>query len=235
MTAEKPLWGAERIRGELLKLNIRVSKRTIQKYLRSAPPRQRTAQTWRTFLHNHAHEIWACDFLPIIDVWFRQLFAFFILELGSRRVVHVGVTRHPTDPWIAQQPREVTPWGERPLFLLRDNDGKYGAQLARVAETSRIEVLWTPVRAARADAICERFLGSVRRECLEHLILILHERQLGWVLREYVDYFHLARPHQGIDQSLPKGLARDARGPSEGTIVSVPVLGGLHHDYRRAA
>ena len=130
MARDNPLWGAERIRGELLKLGIQVSKRTIQKYTRPARPTRPTGQTWGTFLRNHAHEIWACDFLQVTDLLFRPLFAFFIMELGSRRVVHVGVTRHPTDEWVTQQLRESTPYGQWSCFLLRDNDCKYGASCA---------------------------------------------------------------------------------------------------------
>src|SRR5919199_6221293 len=144
---DNPLWGAERIRGELLKLGIHVSKRTIQKYLRQARPPRPSGQTWGTFLRHHAHEIWACDFLQVTDLLFRPLFAFFIVEHASRRVVHAGVTRHPTDEWVAQQLREATPYGERPRFLLRDNDSKYGVRFAQVAEASG------PVRAPRANAV----------------------------------------------------------------------------------
>ena len=234
MAAENHLWGAERVRGELVQLGIQGSKRTVQTYLRQARPPQNHGQSWATFLHNHAHEVWACDFLPVTDLWFRSLFAFFILELGSREVVHVGVTPHPTDQWIAQQLREATPFGQKPQYLVRDNDSKYGPQVARVAATSRIEILRTPVLAPRANAICERFLGSVRRECLDHL-LILHTRHLGRVLREYVDDYNHARPHQGINQTPPQGVAQEVRDPNNRLVVSVPVLGGLHHDYRHAA
>src|SRR6478735_1251698 len=136
MAAANRLWGADRIRGELLKLDIRVSKRTIQRYLRQPRPPCPHGQTWATFLRNHARETWACDFLPVTDLLFRPLFAFFLVELGSRRVVHVGVTRHPTDAWAAQQLREATPYETRPRFLLRDNDAKYGACFARLAEAS---------------------------------------------------------------------------------------------------
>ena len=153
MARDNPLWGAERIRGELLKLGLRVSKRTIQKYLRQArPPRptRPSGQTWATFLRNHTHAIWACDFLQVTDLVFRPLFAFFIVEHRSRRVVHVGVTCHPTDEWVTQQLREATPYGEGPRFLLRDNDGKYGARFAQVAAASGITAVRTPVRAPRA-------------------------------------------------------------------------------------
>ncbi len=235
MAAANRLWGADRIRGELLKLDIRVSKRTIQRYLRQARPPRRSGQAWSAFLRNHAPEIWACDFLPVTDLLFRPLHAFFIVALGSRRVVHMGVTRHPTDAWVAQQLREATPFDERPRFLIRDNDAKYGPRFDHLAAASGIRVLRTPIRAPRANATCERFLGSVRRECLDH-ILILGEAHLRRVLRAYVGYFNSARPHQGIGQAIPVGPAEVERiHAGAGRIVAFPVLGGLHHDYRRAA
>src|SRR5207244_4744938 len=119
MARDNPLWGAERIRGELLKLGIRVSKRTVQKYTRQVPRSRPPGRAWATFLRNHAHETWAADFLQVTDLLFRPLFAFFLIELGSRRVVHVGATRHPTDAWVARQLREATPHGEQPRFLVR--------------------------------------------------------------------------------------------------------------------
>jgi len=145
VAAENPLWGAERIRGELIKRGIRVGKRTVQRHRRSASPPRPRGPTWATFLHNHALDVWACDFLPVIDLGFRAIFAFFIIDLGARRVIHVGVTRHPTDAWVAQQRREATPFGVAPRFLIRDNDTKFGPQFARVALGSRIEVLRTPI------------------------------------------------------------------------------------------
>src|SRR5204862_7055019 len=138
-------------------------------------------------------------FLQVTDLLFRPLFAFFTVEHGSRRVVHVGVMRHPTDEWVAQQLREATPYGERPRFLLRDHDGKYGARFARLAEAGGITVVRTPVGAPRANAIVERFLRSVRQECLDHLLL-LSEAHLRRALGEYVAYFNEARPHQGRGQ-----------------------------------
>jgi putative transposase len=229
------LWGAERIRGELLKLDIRVCKRTIQKYMRRVRPPRSRGQNWRTFLRNHAGEIWACDFLQVTDLLFRSLFAFFIIELKSRKVMHVGVTRSPTDAWTAQHLREATPYGHSPKYLIRDRDSKFGPCFARVAVTSGIKVLKTPYHAPRANAICERFLGSVRRECLDH-VLILHEMQLHRVLRAYVKYFNQARPHQGIQQQVPQGKVLSLPpGQCGDRIISVPVLGGLHHEYRKVA
>src|SRR6266536_620404 len=206
MATNNRLWGAERIRGELLKLGIHVCKRTIQKYMRPVRTARPRGQKWSTFVHNHAEQIWACDFLPVTSLFFRSLFAFFIIELQSRRVIHVGVTRNPTDAWTAQQLREATAYGEGPKYLIRDNDSKFGQGFERVAKTSRIEILKTPYHVPQANATCERFLGSVRRECLDHL-LILHEMHLQRVLNAYVRYFNRARPHQGIRQQIPEQKA----------------------------
>jgi putative transposase len=235
MAKENRLWGAERIRGELLKLGLRVCKRTIQKYMRTVRTHRPRGQKWATFLHNHAGQIWACDFLQITDLFFRPLFAFFLIELKSRKVIHVGVTRSPTDVWVAQQLREATPYGQAPKYLIRDNDNKFGSCFAWVATTSAIEILTTPVHAPRANAVCERFLRSVRQECLDHL-LILQEKQLQRVLNAYVAYFNQARPHQGIQQQLPDSFGSSRSTPHEGTkVVAVPILAGLHHDYQKVA
>jgi len=153
------------------------------------------------------------------------------------------VTRSPTDEWTAQQLREATPYGEKPRFLIRDNDSKYGTKFTRVAESTGIEVLRTPYKAPRANAFCERFLGSVRRECLDH-VLILGEKHLHRVIKEYVEYYNSSRPHQGIGQAIPLGVQSPVQSVQEplpgddgvrGKVTSFPVLGGLHHDYRRAA
>ena len=153
----------------------------------------------------------------------------------SRRVIHVGITRSPSDAWVAQQLREATPYEQAPKYLICDNDRKFGPYFARVATTSAIELLNTPSHAPRANAICERFLRSVRQECLDHLF-ILNERQLHRVLKAYLHYFNRARPHQGIKQQLPEPqggpLAAD---PDCGKVISFSVLDGLHYDYRKGA
>jgi putative transposase len=163
-------------------------------------------QTWATFLRNHAGEIWACDFLQTYDLLFHSLLVFVIIDLGSRRLMHFGVTRNPADAWLAQQLRKATPFSQGPRFLIRDNDSKYGRLFARVASGTGIEVLRTPDGAPKANAICERFLGSVQRECLDHF-LILGERHLSRLMKEYERYFNDARPHQGIGQRIPFQLA----------------------------
>jgi putative transposase len=173
--------------------------------------------------------------LPVTDLFFRSLFAFFIIELKSRKVGHVAVTRHPTDAWCAHQLREATPFGHTPGFLIRDNDAKFGPLFGRIASGSSIKVLKTPFHAPRANARCMRLLGSVRRECLDHL-LIPHEQLLCRVLQAYVTYFNEVSPHQGLQQQIPVPPAVAGRTEArDGPVMAVSVLGGLHHGYRRAA
>lgn len=227
------LWGGERIRGELLKLGVRVAKRTVQRYMRGARPREpHRGKGWSTFVRNHI--VWSCDFLQNYDIWFRPLFAFFIVDVNSKRVVHVAVIRAPTQQWTAQQLRNATPFGEGPRFLIRDRDDKYGAVFDRVAKGAGLRIVKTAVEAPLMNSVCERFLGSVRRESLDHVI-ILGEHHLLHVLREYaLGYFNDARPHQGLGQRIPvPGERLPLVRP--GAVVAIPVLGGLHHDYRAAA
>jgi putative transposase len=194
MARENRLWGAERIRGELLKLNIKVAKRTIQKYMQAVRSKPTSGQSWSTFLKTHGQDIWACDFVPVVTLFFKTLHAFVIVHHESRRVVHVGVTDHPTDEWITQQVRDATPFEDKPKYLICDNDKKYGHMFERVALASGIEVIHTPYEAPRANAICERFVGSLRRECLDHM-LVIGGLQLIRILKDYGTYFNQARPH----------------------------------------
>lgn len=189
-------------------------------------------QTWSTFLSNHSKDIWACDFLPVVDLFFGHLYAFFLVELGTRRVVHFGVIRHPTDEWTAQQLREATAFGAGPKYLIRDNDTKFGPKFQKVAEGASIKILKTPIAAPKANSRCERFLGSVRREALDHL-LIVNEQQLRRILKAYVEYFNHFRPYQGIGQAVPD--PKQTNSFSKGKVVSFPVMGGLHHRYERAS
>ena len=233
MARENQTWGAERIRGELLKLGLQVAKSTIQRYINDVRSPLTHKQTWATFLRNHANEIWAVDFLQTHDLLFRAVFVFVVIELESRRLVHFGVTRSPNDAWVAQQLREATPFEQGPRFLIQDNDNEYGQIFARVAKGTGIEILRTPFQAPKANAICERFLGSVRRECLD-FYLILSERHLYRTIKDYQAYFNHSRPHQGIGQHIPCPRQPDQLHRTE-KIVSQPILGGLHHDYRRRA
>ena len=235
MARDNSLGGTERIRGARLTLDIRVSKRTIQQYLRELPRARPPDQAWATFLFNHGGETWACDFLQVTDPLFRPLCACFLVALGSRRVVHVGVTRSPTDAWVTQQLREATPYGAQPRFLVRDNDATFGPRFAQLAEASGSTVLRTPVRAPRANAITERFVRSVRCECLAQLLL-LGAAHLRRALGDYVASVNQARPHQGLGQRVPAAQVSPGTARCDAdSIVAVPVLGGLHHTDQRAA
>ena len=187
-------------------------------------------QRWSTFLENHAHEIWACDFLQTYDIRFRQIFAFVIVKHDTREVVYHAETYHPTQEWTAQQLRNAT-FDDAPRFLIRDGDGKFGAMFDDVASGADIEVILSlhPNRNAQ----CERFMRSLRRECLDH-VLLLGEEHLRRLLSEYVGYFNGCSPHQGRGQTIPLGRAND-NVVGAGVIVARSILVGLHHDYRRLA
>lgn len=220
MARENRLWGAERIRSELLKLGIRVAKRTVQKYLRRGVQPRPSGQRWATALENHSKNIWACDFVQTYAIWFRPIFAFFIINVGTREVVHVSATRAPTQQCTAQQLRTATPFSKGPRFIIRDRNCKFGADFVRAAQALGTRVIETAVRTPDMNPTCERFLGSVRRECLGHVI-VLSERHMLEVLAEYVSYFNRARPHQGLNQNSPSGLGCEPSGFVN--FVSVPI------------
>jgi putative transposase len=225
------LWGAERIRGELLKLGIQGNKRTVQKYLPKDRESTSLSQNWVSFVKNHAREIWACDFTVAYDWLFRPWYIFVKMELKTRRIVHAAVTHSLTDEWTAQQLREATPWGRGPKYLLHDRDCKYGSHFLALAANSGIQELGTPYREPRANGICERFMGSLRRECLDHM-LILQGKRLLRVVSEYTTYYNQERPPQGIGQRIPNHFDL-AKPNSTGRIISKDVDGGLHHSYSR--
>jgi len=228
MAQENPRWGAKKIHGELLKLEIVVDKRTVKKYMKMVRKKP-DGQNWRTFLKNHSHEIWACDFTVIHSLFFKPLYAFMIVAHESRKVVHTAVTTNPTDEWTAQQVREATPWGERPKYLIHNNDSKFGSQFKNILKNSGIKAIKTPLEAPRANAYAERFVRSLREEILDH-ILIINEAHLRNVLNEYLAYYNERRPHQGLEQQSP--IPRSSCQP-EGSIICRKVLGGIINDYQR--
>ena len=154
------------------------------------------------------------------------------MELKTRRIVHTGVTKFPTDEWTAQQLREATPWGRGPKYLIRDRDKKYAMHFSAVAMSSGIKELKTPFRTPQANGYCERFMGSLRRECMDH-ILIHDDRHLRRVVTEYTAYFNQERPHQGIEQRIPDWYDQTRSKPTRGQVTSKAILGGLHHSYSR--
>jgi transposase InsO family protein len=229
MARDNPRWGSERIRGELRKLGIAVSKRSIQRY-RGRGPARPPSQTWRTFLRNHAPAIWAADLLTVRTLTFKVLYVLVFITHGRRELVHVNVTAHPTAAWVWRQVVEATAWGRRPRFLLRDRDAVFGGDFAERAAAIGVETLLTPVRAPRANAVAERLIGTLRRECLDHLI-VLNEAHLRAVLAEFTRFYNRDRPHRALHLQTPRPVAATATGP----IRTRPVLGGLHHVYERAA
>jgi transposase InsO family protein len=226
---ENPRWGSERIRGELLKLGLAVSKRSIQRYRERGPARP-PSQTWRTFLANHAGAIWAADLCTVQTVTFKTLSVLALIAHGRRELVHVAVTAHPVAAWIWRQFVEATAWGRWPRFLLRDRDAVYGGAFGSRLAARGVEQRLTPVRAPQANAVAERFIGTLRREGLDHLI-VLNERHLRAVIAEFAGFSNIARPHRTLGLETPLPAIRVSSGP----IRTRPVLGGLHHTYERAA
>src|SRR5438270_5821734 len=225
MTRDNPRWGSERIRGELLKLGLVVSKRSIQRYRRRGPAHP-SSQTWPTFLANHAHHLWAADLLTVQTLTFKTLYVLVFIAHGRRELVHVNVTGNPTAAWVWRQVIEATPWGQKPRHLLHDHDAVYGRDFRQRARRIGIDSIATPVRAPRANAVAERVIGTLRRECLDHLI-ILDARPLRSVLTQFVGYYNEDRPHRTLDLQTPRPKLLPATGP----IRSRPVLNGLHHVY----
>jgi transposase InsO family protein len=191
-----------------------------------------SSQTWATFLKNQAGNTWTCDFTVINDWLFRQLYIFVVMELKTRRIVYTGVTKYSTDEWTAQQLREATPWRKGPKDLIRDRDSKYATHFSTVAVGSGIKELKTPYRTPQANGMCERFMGSLRRESLDH-ILIHDDQHLERVITEYTSYFNQERSHQGIEQRIPDRYDQTRSKPTRGQVTSKAILGGLHHSYSR--
>jgi transposase InsO family protein len=229
MSHENRLWGTERIRGELVKLGIVVSNRSIRRYRWRGPARS-PSQTWRTFLRNHAHHLWAADLLRVPTLTFKTLYVLVFIAHGRRELVHINVTANPTAAWVWGQLIEATPWGQKPRHLLRDRDAVYGHDFRQRAHRIGIDAVTTPVRSPRANSIVERVIGTLRRECFDHLI-VLDEQHLASVLKEFVSYYNQDRPHRTLGLQTPQLKER----PSTGIVRSRHVLNGLHHIYERAA
>src|SRR5713226_3712210 len=216
MAAENPTWGEERIANELkLKLGIRVSPRTVEKYLLDGPVRTPDPkQRWLTFVHNHAKVIVACDFFVVVTATFRTLHVFVIMELGTRRILHQNVTAHPTAEWTLQQLREALP-GDHPYrFVIHDRDSTFSKRLDKAVKDLGVRVLRTPVRAPMANSVCERFGGTLRRECLDFLIPI-NERHVKMTIKEWGLHYNRGRPHSSLVAPVGAALHRcPAGGPS---------------------
>ena len=225
-----PPAGAPRIHGELLKLGFSISQAAVSKNMvrYPSPP----SQSWRTFLTNHADCLASIDFFVVPTATFHLLFGFIVLHHERRQIVHFGVTANPTMAWVAQQIQEAFPWGTAPRYLIHDRDGAYGQSFRSTVTAMGVEEVVTAPRSAWQNPYVERLIGSVRRECLDHSI-ILYERHLRRILGSYLDYYHGSRTHLSLGKDTPDG--RPVQPAGSGTVVSLPKVGGLHHRYERLA
>jgi putative transposase len=234
MARENPLWGQRRIQAELARLGIEVCARTVAKYMRR-PYDGTHSPGWRQFLTTHSDEIWACDLFTVQTLWFRTLYVFFIVPHGSRELIHARVTAHPNSQWPAQQMVEACgPLSEQPRFLIHDNDGCFGTLFNRRVKSLGIKKLRTPVKAPKANAIAERWVRSIRTECLDHRVILGHQ-QLQRTVSEYVDYYNQWRPHRSLGHIAPCAAIAQPQRSFGSKVTSEPILGGLHHVYQWAA
>ena len=226
MCRENPLWGAPRIHGELLKLGFSVAESTVAKYM--ARPRRPPTQGWATFLRNHAPHIAAVDLFVVPTIGFKLPYGLVILSLGRRRLVWTNVTANPTAEWIARQITDAFPWDERPRYLIRDRDGCFGAVALRRLRAMRIRDRPIASRSPWQNGHAERLIGSIRRECLDHVI-VRGEKHLRQILRAYATYHNQARTHLALNKDAPdhRPVQRS------GHITAVAMIGGLHHRYVR--
>src|SRR5215471_9687306 len=244
MAQNNPTWGEERIANELLlKLGLRVSPRTVRKYMPGhcvgGPGKRGQSQRWSTFMRNHAQGIVACDCCVAVTATFRMLYVFVMIEHASRRLLHVNVTAHPTAAWTMQQFREAIPADHTYRILLHDRDTLFSKDVDQGVRHMGLQVVKTPVRAPVANAICERLIGTLRRECLD-FVIPLNERHLYGILKEWVTHYNEGRPHMSLGPGIPQPIralpvslqAQRHWRPSGQSIAARPVLGGLHHDYR---
>src|SRR5277367_5170110 len=226
MSIENPLWGAPRIHGELLKLGIAVAQSSVAKYMvkRRSPP----SQGWRTFLRNHAPDIAAMDLFVVPTVGFDLLYALVIVRLDRRELVWINVTANPTAEWVARQITEAFPWDEAPRYLIRDRDRIYGGSVTRRLRAMGIRDKPTAPVSPWQNGFAERLIGSIRRECLDHIV-VFGEAHLRRILRSYGRYYNDVRTHRSLDKDAP--VPRPVQ--RTGSIKSFLILGGLHHHYAR--
>jgi putative transposase len=230
MSRENPFWGAPRIHGELLKLGIDIGETSVSKYMirRRRPP----SQTWRTFLENHVKSMVSVDFFTVPTIRFQILYVFLVLAHDRRRIVHFAVTAHPTAEWTTQQLREAFPWDTAPRYLLRDRDRIFGHDFVEQVKAIGIKQVLSAPRSPWQRAYVERVIGTIRRECLDHVI-VFNQTSLSRHLGRFLEYYHQSRCHLSLHKDAPE--PRPVQPPDRGRIVSLPQVGGLHHRYERRA
>jgi putative transposase len=230
MSRANPTWGSPRIVGELRKLGIEVAKATVEKY--RVRPRKPPSPTWKTFLNNHVQDLVSLDFFVVPTVTYKVLFILVILTHERRRVIHYNVTEHPTAEWTAQQMVEAFPWNKMPRYLLRDRDCIYGGSFRQRVRNMGIEEVIMAPKSPWQNPYVERFIGNVRRECLDH-VMVLSERHLKRLLQQCVNYYHGWRTHLSLAMDCP--VSRPIHLPEQGRVIALPEVGGLHHHYERQA
>jgi putative transposase len=230
ISTSSSLWGAPRIHGELLKLGINVSQATVAKYMIRYP--KPPSQAWSAFLKSHTKQLASIDFFTVPTITFRILYVFLVLSHERRRVIHFNVASHPTAEWTSQQLLNVFPYDSAPRYIIRDRDCIYGADVQRQLKDMGINQVLTAPRSPWQSPYVERLIGSIRRECLDHIIVI-NEESLRVTLRSYFSYYHDSRCHLGLNKDSPE--PREIELPDNGRIIEIPKVGGLHHRYERRA
>jgi len=234
MVAENSTWGAPRIHAELKMLGFDISERTVLRWMRRAPRNPESAKRWKTFLQNHREVIAAMDFFTVPTLAFGVLYCFFVIAHDRRRILHFNVTKHPTSAWVTQQLREGFPYDSAPKYLIFDRGAYFNEEVVATIKSFGIEPKRTSFQSPWQNGAAERFVGSCRRDLLDHVIVI-SKHHLKRLVNEYVRYYHGDRTHLGLDKETPAGRKIEMGTPVNAKVVSMPRLGGLHHRYNLAA
>jgi putative transposase len=236
MVAENRTWGAPRIHGELKMLGFDISERTVQRWMRKAPREPQPAKQWQAFLKNHREAIAAMDFFTVPTVTFGLLHCLFVISHDRRRILHFNVTRHPSSAWVVQQLREAFPYDSAPKYLIFDHAKNFGDDVLNAIKDLGILPKRISFRSPWQNGIAERFVGSRRRDLLDHVI-VLNERHAKRLMIEYIQYYHEDRTHLGLEKQTPgsRAPASDPNPDCRGHVIAMPRLGGLHHRYDLAA
>ena len=223
-------WGAPKIHGELQKLGFVVSERSVARYLRRIRRRSDPDKGWLAFLQNHREVIVAFDFFTVPTLTFQLLYCFFVIEHGRRKILHINVTRHPTAEWVVQQLREAFPEAGPYRYVILDRDSKFDANVAVFLKATGLKPKRTSIQSPWQNGIAERWVGSCRREILDHVIA-LNETHLRRLIRDYVNYYHEDRIHDSLEKDTPNRRRVEQRPAANATVISTPRLGGMHHRY----
>jgi len=227
---ENPDWGSPKIQGELLKLGFQISERTVARYLRRVRRRGDPGKRWLAFLQNHREVIVALDFFTVPTLTFRLLYCFFLIEHGRRKILHFNITRHPTAAWVVQQLRETFPDAGPFRYVILDRDSKFDADVITFLKVTGLKPKRTSVQAPWQNGLAERWVGSCRREILDHIIA-LNEQHLSRLIRDFVSYYHQDRIHDSLEKDTPNHRLVEQKPATNATVISIPRLGGLHHRY----